>query len=281
MRPDTLGVIGLGAIGGSVAWQAAQSGVPRVIGYSPLPAEAVAALRAGAITEVADRPERVVQAADLVVVAAPPGATLGLLRELRDQLLRRAVLCTDVSSVKHPVVALVARLGLGSVFAGSHPLAGSHESGFAAAKPSLFENVLVYVTPLADGERAGQEIADFWATVCRAAPVYWDAGDHDRVLAWTSHLPQAVASALAAALGRLGPKAVTYGPGARDTTRLAASNPAMWHDILLLNRDAVLAALDGVEEELGRLRQALATGDGPGLTAWLEQARDWRRRLDP
>lgn len=281
MRPETLGVIGLGAMGGSVAWRAAQAGVPRIIGYSPLPAEGVAALRAGAITEIADRPHRVVQAADLVVLAAPPGANLNLLKELQRELLQRARWCTDVTSVKQPVVTLAERLELSAVFAGSHPLAGTHESGFAAAKPSLLEGAVVYVTPLAHGERAGEEIADFWAGVCGAAPVVWEAAEHDRVLAWTSHLPQAVASALAAALARHGPKAVALGPGARDTTRLAASDPRLWHDVLLLNRQSLLAALDAVEAELGLLRHALTTADGAELLAWLEAGRAWRRHVSP
>lgn len=279
MRPEVLGVVGLGAIGGSVAWRSAQAGVPRIIGYSPLPAEGVAALRAGAITEVAERPQRVVEAADLVVLAAPPGANLRLVRELQSDLLRRGRLCTDVTSVKRPVIDLAERLGLEGVFAGSHPLAGTHESGFAAAKPSMLDGAVVYVTPLRGGERAGEEVADFWSVVCGAHTVTCDAAEHDRVLAWTSHLPQAVASALAAALARGGPRAVTVGPGARDTTRLAASDPRLWHDVLLLNREALLGALDAVEGELGRLRHALTTGDGAELTEWLETGRAWRRRL--
>ncbi len=279
MRPECLGVIGLGAIGGSVAWRAAQAGVRRIVGYSPLPAEGVAALKAGAITEVAERPQRVVEAADLVVLAAPPGANLRLLCDLQRDLQRRGRLCTDVTSVKRPVVELAQRLGLERVFAGSHPLAGTHESGFAAAKPSLLDGAVVYVTPLAGGERAGEEVADYWAGVHGAQPVTCEAAEHDRILAWTSHLPQAVASALAAALSRAGPRAVTVGPGARDTTRLAASDPRLWHDVLLLNREALLSALDAMEGELGRLRHALTTGDGAELSAWLEAGRAWRRRL--
>jgi prephenate dehydrogenase len=262
-----------------VAWRAAQAGVPRIIGYSPQPAEGVAALKVGAITEVAERPQRVVDAADLVVLAAPPGANLRLLRDLQGDLLRSGCWCTDVTSVKQPVVELAERLGLERVFAGSHPLAGTHESGFAAAKASMLEGAVVYVTPLGRGARAGEEVADYWASVCGADPVICDAAEHDRVLAWTSHLPQAVASALAAALSRAGPRAVTVGPGARDTTRLAASDPGLWHDVLLLNREPLLSALDAVEGELGRLRQALTTGNGAELSAWLETGRAWRRRL--
>ena len=89
-----------------------------------------------------------------------------------------------------------------------------------------------------------------------------------------------MASALAGALRRAGPKGVTYGPGAQDTTRLAASNPALWHDVLLLNREALLEGLDAMEGELGRLRRALNTGNGDELLAWLEAARIWRRQVD-
>lgn len=280
MRPESLGVIGLGALGGSVAWKAAQAGVRRIVAYSPVPAEAVAALKAGAITEIADRPERVIRGADLVVLAAPPGATLNLLRDLHRHLRARPTLCTDVTSVKRPIMDLAASLGLADIFAGSHPLAGTHESGFAAAKPQRLDGALVYVTPLPGGEPAGREIADFWAHVCGASPVMCEAAEHDRIVAWTSHLPQAVASALAGALGRAGPRGVTYGPGARDTTRLAASNPALWHDVMLLNRQTLLEGLDAVEGELGRLRRALNTGDGDELLAWLEAARAWRRQVD-
>jgi prephenate dehydrogenase len=280
VRPESLGVIGLGALGGSVAWRAAQSGVRRIIGYSPVPAEAVAALRAGAITEIADRPDRAARQADLVVLAAPPGATLNLLRDLHGLLRDGSRLCTDVTSVKRPIMDLADRLGLAAAFAGSHPLAGTHESGFAAATPSRLDGALVYVTPLREGERAAREIADFWAGVCGADPVLCDAAEHDRIVAWTSHLPQAVASALAGALRRAGPKGVTYGSGARDTTRLAASNPALWHDVLLLNRETLLEGLDALEGELGHLRRALNTGNGDELLAWLEAARAWRRQVD-
>jgi prephenate dehydrogenase len=273
MRPESLGVIGLGAIGGSVAWSAVQAGVPRVIGYAPVPAEAVGALKSGAITEIADSPGRVVEAADLVVLAGPPSAVLQLLSALRGPLLERRVWCTDVASVKLPIVALAERLGLAAVFAGSHPFAGTHESGFSAARPSLLHRAVVYVTPLADGEAAGREIADFWA------PVVEGPAEHDRMVAWTSHLPQAVASALAVALAQSGPRG-RYGGGAGDTTRLAASNATMWHDILLLNREHVLRGLEALEDEVGHLRRALVEGDGRALTKWLETARAWRRRQE-
>ncbi|MSR06874.1 MAG: prephenate dehydrogenase/arogenate dehydrogenase family protein [Gemmatimonadetes bacterium] len=279
MRPEALGVIGLGAIGGSVAWGASVAGVRRVIGYSPLPAETVAAAKAGAVTEVAQSVRQVMKQSEMVVIAAPPAATLTLLATIAPDLLSRGVLCTDVSSVKSPVVTEAARLRLGELFAGSHPLAGTHQSGFDAARSDRFVGAVVYVTPTPTGAQGALEVADFWQGVLKATPVTIDAEVHDRMLAWTSHLPQVTASALAAALARTGPPGVTYGSGARDTTRLAASSVEMWRDILLLNRDAVLVTLDGLEDQIGVLRQALVARDEAAVAAWLEAGAAWRRGL--
>lgn len=279
MKPEVLGVIGLGAMGGSLAWQAARSGIGRVIGYTPFPAEGAAALKTGAVTELARDPEGVALRCDLLVLAAPPAANLKLLGELAAAIKKQGVLCTDVTSVKFPVVRWASALGLGSYFAGSHPLTGTHVSGFDGAAKVRYRGALVYITPLPEGENAAREIADFWFSVLEAAPVFWDAAEHDRVLAWTSHLPQAVASALAAALCRRGPKAVSYGSGARDTTRLAGSSPEMWRDVLLLNRGAVLEALEGLEDELGTLKGLLRTARARDLLVWLEEAKAWREKL--
>jgi prephenate dehydrogenase len=279
MRPDTLGVIGLGAIGGSVAWQAARAGIPRVIGYSPVPAEGVAAVKVGAVTEVATSVHKVAREADLIVIAAPPAASLDQLRAILPDLAGRSAWCTDVSSVKGPIARLAEELGLARCFAGSHPLAGTHRTGFQAARADLYSRAIVYVTPIPGGDTAAREIADFWSGVMDAAPVTVDPDTHDAMLAWTSHLPQAAASALAAALARSGPQGVTYGTGVRDGTRVAASSVEMWRDILLLNREPVLKALEGLEDALGSLRAALASADVDALSAWLDGAAQWRRGL--
>jgi prephenate dehydrogenase len=278
VRPDTLGVVGLGAIGGSVAWQAARAGV-RVIGYSANPKEGVQAARAGAVHEVATNPRTVFQASELVVLAAPPLVNLELLAHWGAVMLERGALLTDVTSVKQPFVALAAKRGLGKVFAGSHPLAGTHEQGFAAARPDRFRQAIVYVTGLPDGEDAAREIADFWTTVCESHVVRLDATTHDTRLALTSHLPQAVASALAVTLARQA-GAAAVGPGARDTTRLAAGSVEMWRDLLVLNREAVLAAIEHFERDLGDLRRVLQDGDVPALSEWLGVGARWREELD-
>ena len=281
MRPSSLAVIGLGAIGGSLAWQARRAGIGRVVGYSSSRGDGVAALRASAVSEVADSPVRAVRGAELVVLAVPPGPTLDLIGRLASSLEPGAIL-TDVCSVKAPVMARAADCGLGDRFAGSHPLAGTHGSGFLAARPDRLLGCVVYVceSASAEGARAARGVMRFWEEVFEAQPILISAEAHDRQLAWTSHLPQAVAYALAKSLAdrRLG--GVSYGTGARDTTRLAASSPDMWLDILLQNRDSLVEALSSVEGRMGDLRRLIEAGDRTGLEHYLETAREFRRGLD-
>ncbi len=281
MRPDSLAVVGLGAIGGSVAWQARLAGVPRVVGFSPEPGERAAAVKAGAVTEIADTPARAVRGASLVILATPPDATLELIGRLAPALERDALL-SDVASVKARVVARAVEVGLADRFAGAHPLTGTHGSGFAHARPDRLRGCVVYVCASGSpaGDRAARGVMGFWEEILEASPVLIDAAAHDRQLAWTSHLPQAVASALANALARRGLGAVSFGPGARDTTRLAASNPDLWIEIFFQNREPVLEALEETGERLGELRRLIAAGDAAGLRAFLAAAAAFRRGLE-
>ena len=277
MRPSSLAVIGLGAIGGSLAWQARLAGVRRVVGFSPAPAEGIQALKASAITDLADTPARAVQGADLIVLAVPPRATLELISQLAGVLEAGAIL-TDVCSVKNPVVQHAVGAGLGDRFAGGHPLAGTHESGFSSARPDRLRGCVVYVceTGTAGGHRAAGSVASFWQHTMQASPILITAENHDRQLAWTSHLPQAVAYGLARTLAEHGLAGVSYGSGAKDTTRLAASNPDMWIDILLYNQPAVNQALEQTEGHLAELRRLLAGRDLAGLQQFLSAAQAFR-----
>ena len=281
MRPASLAVIGLGAIGGSLAWQARLAGVARVVGYSPEPAEGIQALKADAVTDLADSAPRAVRGAELVVLAVPPRATIDLITMLAPQLEPGALL-TDVCSVKAPVVEGAVTAGLGDRFAGGHPLAGTHESGFASARPDRLRGCVVYIceTGTAEGHRAAQSISGFWEHTLEASPVRIDAEAHDRQLAWTSHLPQAVAYALASTLAAQGLGGVSFGPGARDTTRIAASSPDMWLDIFLYNRRAVSLALERTEASIAELRRALESSDLPALQSYLRAAQAFRRGID-
>lgn len=281
MRPSSLAVIGLGAIGGSLAWQARLAGVPRVVGFSPARAEGVQALQASAITDMADTAAAAVRGAELAVLAVPPRPTLELIDQLAPSLEPGAIL-TDVCSVKEPVVARARRAGLGDRFAGGHPLAGTHASGWKAARPDRLRGCVVYVseTGAPEGHRAARAVMAFWEDVLEAEPVLIDPGAHDRQLAWTSHLPQAVSYALAWTLASRALGGVSFGSGAMDTTRLAASSPDMWTDLLLYNRPALTEALQITESALAELRQLMEAGDSEGLRAYLDTARNFREGLD-
>ena len=292
VRPQTLGLIGLGAIGGSIARQVKSQGVGirgsglggiTVVGWSPEPAERALAAQHGALDDAPPRAIDVARAADLLVLAAPPAANIAQLDAIVTHLKPGAVV-TDVGSVKRAIVARAEELGLQDRFAGSHPLAGTHRHGFEASRPDLFRGAVVYVTPCAGGEgaaRAAREIVDFWEHVLEAEPVVLDAALHDAQLARTSHVPQVVASLLGDFLARHAPPGSTFGTGAIDTTRLAASEPQLWTEILLMNRDELLVALRALEESLGGVERALETGDARALTAWLTRASDWRRGIGP
>lgn len=279
MRPRTLGIIGLGAIGGSIARQAKRAGVERVLGWSPETAERAAAAREGAVDDAPPRAADVAHAAELLILAAPPLANLELLDALVP-LLAPGALATDVSSVKRPIVERAAAAQLGARFAGSHPLAGTHRRGFEASRAELFRGAVVYVTPVAHGDDAAREIVHFWQAVLDAHAVVIDAARHDAQVALASHLPQAVASLLARVLAERLPAGATLGPGARDASRLAASDPRLWTEIFLMNRDMLLPEVRALHEPLAELERCLEAGDAAGLTRWLEAGSNWRRAVD-
>ncbi len=282
VRPHTLGLIGLGAIGGSIARQVKRPGSGlgiRVLGWSPEPAERAVAAQEGALDDAPARAAEVARLADLLILAAPPAANLAQLEAIGPHL-KTGALVTDVGSVKRGIVARAEQLGLGARFAGSHPLAGTHRHGFEASRSNLFRGAVVYVTPCNGGADAAREVAHFWQDVLGAETVVLDAERHDAQLAATSHVPQVVASLLGDYLARHAPKGSTFGTGAADTTRLAASEPALWTEILLMNRDEILPALRALEESLGTVERALEVGDATALTDWLTRAATWRRRLD-
>jgi prephenate dehydrogenase len=277
---DSIAVIGLGAIGGSLAWGARRYGVPRVVGYTPDRGEAEAAQRAGAVSALAAGAEEAAQEVELVVLAAPPRPTLDLIRSLAPRL-PAGTLLSDVASVKSRVVAQAIAAGVEERFAGAHPLAGTHDSGFAGAAPDLLRSCVVYVCATGErGRAAACRVADFWAAVFAATPVFIDPAEHDRLLAWTSHLPQAVAYGLANALSARRIPVQSLGPGARDTTRLAASSPALWVDIFLDNRDEILSALAAAESQLHMLRDLIDRRDEAGLRALVSSAATFRREVE-
>jgi len=275
VRPATLAVIGLDAIGVSLARQARRAGVPRVLGYAPIPATAVSALKAEAISDMALSPELAVRNADLIVIATRSSDTVRLVASLATHAPPEAFL-TDVASVKAPICRAATSCGLAERFAGSHPLP---RSGDQATDP--FRHAVVYVCPTdpTTGEPAARQIMHFWSEVMEAAPVLIEAERHDQQIAWTRHLPQAVSSVLAKTLAERRLGGISFGSGARDAMRLAASSPEEWADLLIENAEPVQEALAQTERELAGLKALLEARDRRKLQDYLQRAADFRRGL--
>lgn len=266
-------VAGLGLIGGSVARTLAAYDI-RVLGHDRDRATVDAALREGVLDHALGQDLAGVEAADVLVIALPVRAAATLLERARRHLAR-VRLVTDAGSTKRGIVATAERLGIGARFVGAHPIAGDHRSGWAASRARLFAGARVYLSPAADASDEARRLARELWTLVGGNVVEIGAEEHDRRLAWTSHLPQVVSTALAAALAERGIVRAELGPGGRDVTRLAGSSPEMWTEIALENADALVAALDAVGGELRTLRDAIARGDAEAIRAAFAAGRAW------
>ena len=268
-------ILGLGVMGGSLA--RALSALPRgpaVLGWSPNATEANAALTAGALDEVSPSPEAAVEGADLVVLAAPLDACLSLMERLAPHLVGGRTL-TDVASLKEPLARAATTLGLGDRWVGSHPMCGSADSGFASSRRDLFEDARVWLCAPEEARDHVPAVRRFWVSLgAVTAPI--DAGDHDRLMALVSHLPQLTANALAATLEAAGVEPGEMGPGGRDMTRLAGSSPGVWRDILARAPMELPGHLRSTADRLLDLAALVEKGDVDALVRWLSESHAWR-----
>jgi prephenate dehydrogenase len=275
-------VVGVGLIGASFALALKGAGAVRqVVGVGRSRANLERALAAGAIDETAPDPASAVDGADFVLVATPVAAMAEAFASLATRLPPDAVI-TDGGSTKRSVIA-AARGALGAridQYVPAHPIAGSDESGAAAATAGLYRGREVILTPLegTPPERI-ERVRAAWLA-CGARVTEMGAAEHDAVLAAVSHLPHLLSYALVhdlAARADAGGLLAHAGSGFRDVSRLAASNPEMWRDICLANRDALLAELRRYQDELARLGAALERSDGAALERAFAAARAARR----
>jgi prephenate dehydrogenase len=276
--PRRIAIIGLGLIGGSMARDLATRGVT-VLGYDADPATVRAALDEGIITTALGPDLTGVETVDLLVIATPVARAPGVLETAAPRLCQVG-LVTDVGSTKEGVVAAAERLDLAPRFVGSHPLAGDHRAGWSAARMGLFRGARVFLTPTsATRPEAMLAVRTLWAMV-GASTEEITAAAHDQLLAWTSHLPQSVSTALAHVLAaeRIGP--AELGPGGRDLTRLAESSPALWTEIALENAGALGPAVQALEERLRHLRHALEAGDQGAVQEFFTSGREWSQEPD-
>lgn len=283
MIVDHLVVLAPGLLGASVARAARARGLARRITLWARRPEVRAALREQPWCDaVADTAELAVHGADLVVLAAPVERIIELAALVGPHLAAGAIL-TDVGSVKGELCRQVsAALPPGPVFVGAHPMAGGAHTGWEHASPDLFEKRVCFVTPPDDAPVAAVEkVAAFWrGTGAEVVPV--SPSEHDRIVAHISHLPQALATALAGFLAQHpGDWRHLAGNGLRDTTRIAASDATMWIEIFQQNRTEVVRALDGCLAEIQALRDNIAAKDWEDVRARLVAGKAWRDGFRP
>lgn len=279
-----LAVLGLGLIGGSLAAALRKRGlVGEVVGWGRRESSLQQALQLGLIDHYTLDLAEAVSGANLVVVATPTRIAEQVIAGLAGKLEAGAIL-TDVASVKANVVA-AARSSLGDAldrFVPGHPIAGSEQSGAAAARDDLFAAHRVILTPLPETDAAAlAKVQAVWAAT-GAEVVNMPVAEHDAVLAATSHLPHVLAYSLVDVLaqGERGEAVFRFAAGGfRDFTRIASSDPVMWRDIAVANRDALLAALDGFSRNLDQLRGAIERADGAELHTVFERAKNARDRF--
>jgi prephenate dehydrogenase len=284
-RLPKLVVVGVGLIGGSFALALKSRGVVgEVVGVGRSRRNLDEALEAGVVdrTVTRDGPwTRELGDADIVLVATPVGEFPALFASMQGALADGAVV-TDAGSTKLDVVA-AARAHLADAlprFVPAHPIAGTEQSGAAAAFPTLFEGRHAVLTPLPETDaNALARVRALWEA-CGAVVLTLDPAGHDRILAAVSHLPHFLAAAYVAELAVRPDSAELFGlagSGFRDFTRIAAASPAMWRDIGLANRDALRREIAAFRGALDVLDAALRDGDGGALSAMLECAAQARR----
>lgn len=272
-----LAIVGLGLMGGALGLAVRRRGLPwTVAAFARRPETRALALRMEAAHEVFATPEQAVRNADFVVFSLPVLAIPALAVQCRAELKPGAVV-TDVASTKAELVATLDDVfkGLPVGYAGSHPICGSEQTGLEAARPDLYEEARVVVTPgLTSGGAAVERITAFWSDLGARVSVM-EPAQHDRIIARTSHLPHLVAAMLVdsihAAEGDLA--ADFCGGGFRDTTRIAAGSEDIWHDIVKTNRAAVGQALDDFEKVLHRVKEMVQRGELEKLREFLAEAR--------
>ena len=276
-----IAILGVGLIGGSIGLAARGRTSAEVCGYDPDERVRALALELGAIDEQAADIAGAVRDADVVFVAAPVGA-LGETVRAALAGAGSGTVVTDVGSTKRAV----AEAGVADErFIGGHPLAGAETAGVEHARADLFDGATWYLTP-ARGSTAGvlYERLHRLLTSFGAQPAAIDADTHDRLMASVSHLPHVLANLLVAqAASVLGggdeQRLPAVGPSFRDATRVAGANTAIWTDIYLSNRDALIAGIDDLTRRLGDVRGALQQGDAAAVSDWNERARTDREAL--
>ena len=271
-------VVGLGLIGGSFAAALKSAGqVNQIVGSSRSASTLDKGLAMGVIDVAEPDLAKAVVGADLVMLAAPIGVTESLLEKMKPGLDGKTIV-TDAGSVKGNVVAAAQNVfgHVPSWLVPGHPIAGSEKSGVTATNPELYKDHKVILTPVAETDPQALEKVRFAWACCGAEVLTMDVNYHDDVLAATSHLPHLLAFSLVDTLAKEGENQEIFryaAGGFRDFTRIASSDPTMWHDIFIANRGSVLTRVEHFEKGLAEFKQAVLAGDSEAMLGIMTRAK--------
>ena len=284
---ETVAIIGIGLIGSSIALASQAYGAADRITLYDQSADVRQKASARGMGEICATAKDAVKAADCVIMCVPVGALAAATADVIAHLKPGAIL-TDVGSVKREAItAMSVDLPSGIHLIPGHPISGTEQSGPNAGFATLFEDAWHILTPLDDTSEpyaaAIRDLTNFWSSL-GAKVESMDADRHDRVLAITSHLPHLIAYNIVSTaydMETVGEgEVVKYSAGGfRDFTRIAASDPTMWRDVFLYNKDAVLECLGRFSEDLAALQRAIRWGDGETLMREFTRARGIRKAI--
>ena len=280
-----IALVGLGLIASSIFWSLKRAGhTSHVTGYARSSATRDIARRTGLCDEIFDTAQEAVRDADLVILCVPVGV-MGTVAAIIAPALKPGATVSDVGSVKRAVIDAVAPCLPDTVhFVPAHPLAGTEHSGPESGFAGLFDNRWCLLVPEAGTDLGAVAKLDHFWQALGAKVEQMDPDHHDLVLAVTSHAPHLIAYTMVGVADDLSrvtdSEVINYSAaGFRDFTRIAASDPTMWRDVFLTNKDATLEILGRFTEELFALQRAIRTGDGDQLHAYFTRTREIRRGI--
>lgn len=282
---ERMAIVGVGLIGGSLAKAVKEKKlVGEVLGVGRSEERLESARKLGIIDRYSGRMDEILGEADLVVVAGPVGVIVDLIREMIP-FLKKGTIITDVGSVKKKIVEEVEAFIPSSLyFVGGHPIAGTENSGFETSFSTLFKDRKCIITPVSTTDsRAVERVKELWTRV-GSTVAFMDGEEHDGVFAAVSHLPHMVAYSMVNSLLKVEgfeKNIFSFSAGGfKDFTRIAASDPVMWKDIALMNKDKLLSAIKLFQEYLEELKEAIEREDAERLLSEFQKSKEFKRLMD-
>lgn len=283
MEIKTVGFVGLGLIGGSIA-KAIKAFHPeiQIMAYMRTTDTLIEAANEGTVDIACTAVDGQFSACDCIFLCAPVSTNAGYLEALKSVIKEDCIL-TDVGSTKTDIHERVIELGLEKHFIGGHPMAGSEKTGYANAKPHLIENAYYIITPSAQAPKETVDAFVPFIASLKALPLVLDYRQHDFITASVSHLPHLIASSLVNLVHQLDGeeelmKRIAAG-GFKDITRIASSSPEMWQQICITNKSNLIQVLDCYVEQLTAVREQLEKEDADSLYRFFEASRNYRNSI--